>query len=74
MYKSRFAFLAVLICTSLGFAQDTTTKAVRNWRQSNEHAIISEYVEFIKIPNLAADPAKLRKMPRQFRRCLKSEE
>lgn len=60
MNKSRLAFLAVLICTALGFAQDTTTKAVRNWRQSNEHAIISEYVELIKIPNLAADPAKLR--------------
>ena len=61
MCKSRFAFIAILICTSLGFAQDTTTKAVRNWRQANEHAIISEYVEFLKIPNLAADPASLRR-------------
>jgi acetylornithine deacetylase/succinyl-diaminopimelate desuccinylase-like protein len=60
MNKSRLAFLAVLICTALGFAQDTTSKAVRNWRQSNEHAIISEFVELIRIPNLAADPAKLR--------------
>ena len=27
MSKSRLAFLAVLICTSLGFAQDTTTNS-----------------------------------------------
>jgi acetylornithine deacetylase/succinyl-diaminopimelate desuccinylase-like protein len=60
MRKSSLALFAILICTSLGFAQNTTTKAVRNWRQANEHAIISEYVEFLKIPNLAVDPATLR--------------
>jgi acetylornithine deacetylase/succinyl-diaminopimelate desuccinylase-like protein len=61
MCKSRFAFIAILICSSLAFAQDATTKAVRSWRQANEHAIISEYVEFLRIPNLAADPANLRR-------------
>jgi acetylornithine deacetylase/succinyl-diaminopimelate desuccinylase-like protein len=61
MSNSRRVFLAVLICTALGFTQDATTKAVRSWRQANEHAIISEYVELLKIPNLAADSASLRK-------------
>lgn len=59
--KSCLALLAILIFASLGIAQDTTTKAVRNWRQANEHAIVSEYVEVLKIPNLAADPASLRR-------------
>jgi acetylornithine deacetylase/succinyl-diaminopimelate desuccinylase-like protein len=61
MSKSRLAFLVVLIFSSLSFAEDTTTKAVRGWRQSNERAILSEYVELLKLPNLATDPAALRK-------------
>jgi acetylornithine deacetylase/succinyl-diaminopimelate desuccinylase-like protein len=61
MNKPRLALLSVLLLSALCLAQDSRTLATRSWRQANEHAIISEYVEFLKIPNLAADPANLRR-------------
>jgi acetylornithine deacetylase/succinyl-diaminopimelate desuccinylase-like protein len=61
MNKPRWALLSVLLLSALCLAQDSRTLAIRSWRQANEHAIISEYVEFLKIPNLAADPANLRR-------------
>ena len=59
MSKSRLAVLAVLFCAAICPAQDTTTAAIRNWREAHERAIITEFIDFVRIPDLAADPEGL---------------
>lgn len=45
----------VLIFASPIFAQTSITRAVREYRQSNEHQILKEFFELLSIPNVASD-------------------
>jgi acetylornithine deacetylase/succinyl-diaminopimelate desuccinylase-like protein len=61
MKRLGFAAVVVLLLASGLFSQNPSAQAARVWRQAHEHAIVQEFVELVRIPNLAADPANLRK-------------
>ena len=42
-------------CTHFLLAQSPAVLKVRQYRQANEHAIISEFVSFLKLPNIVGD-------------------
>lgn len=41
------------------FAQTSITRAVREYRQSNEHQILKEFFELLSIPNVASDTTNI---------------
>lgn len=43
------------------FAQSTGTSSIRQYRQANEHRLLSEYVSLLSIPNVASDTPNIRK-------------
>jgi acetylornithine deacetylase/succinyl-diaminopimelate desuccinylase-like protein len=52
----------LLALASCAAAQsDPAAKAARQWRETHERAIISEFIDFLAIPNLARDTAGIRK-------------
>ncbi len=44
-----------LLLPVIGFSQSASVLKVRAYRQSNEHELISDYRQFLGIPNVAAD-------------------
>ena len=61
MNKPGLALLSVLLLSTVSSAQDSRAMATRVWRQANERAIVTELMALVSIPDLAADPASLRK-------------
>src|ERR1700686_3812574 len=59
----RLARLSLLVtCTASLFAKaDPAVQAARQYRQAHEREIIGSYLELLAIPNVAADPANLRR-------------
>ena len=57
--------LAAITCAALPWlavAQDNpAAKAARDWRQQHERAIVDEFVELLRIPNIAADKANIQR-------------
>jgi acetylornithine deacetylase/succinyl-diaminopimelate desuccinylase-like protein len=48
--------MGVAFCfTHFLFAQSNETLKIRQYRQANEHAIVSEFVSFLKLPNIVGD-------------------
>src|SRR5258708_20705925 len=43
------------------FSQPSDIIKVRNWRQHQEQAIVSEFVSFLSIPDIAADSINIQK-------------
>jgi len=52
--------LTLLLPTSLS-AQSTTQDKVRNYRRTNEHKIVNEFLSLLAIPNIASDNPNIRK-------------
>ncbi|HEU4880834.1 MAG TPA: M20/M25/M40 family metallo-hydrolase [Longimicrobium sp.] len=50
-------FLAAVLSPPL----QAQTPRIREWRQANEHALLREYVDFLALPNLASNPADIRR-------------
>ncbi len=50
-----------LFSTLSSYPQSSETLKIRNYRQQNEYAIISEFVSFLSIPNIAIDTLNLKK-------------
>lgn len=48
-------FLALLCISGSAYAQSPTVEKVREYRQQHEVAILSEYLSFLEIPNVATD-------------------
>ena len=62
MIKHLPLVLAVVLAPLLAVAQDNSAaKAAREWRQQHERAIVDEFVELLKIPNLAADKVNIQR-------------
>ena len=60
--KKRFACSCyALILVSLLHGQTPDIIKIRSYREANEKAIIDEFVSFLSIPNIAADPINLQK-------------
>ena len=53
--------LLLLVTSSFVSAQSDTQKKVREYRQANEHKIVSEFVSLLSIPNIASDTANIRR-------------
>src|SRR5260370_5682223 len=54
--------LLVCFCSVLGLAQQNPAAlAARNWRETHERAILTEFMDFLALPNLASDAAAVRK-------------
>ena len=62
MLMKPFALACVaLAIPTIAFTQtNPASQAARQWRQRHEHAIVDEYVTFLKIPNLSRDAANIR--------------
>lgn len=71
----RLTFTAVLLSgfglTPQLFAQvDQNTAAVRRYHQTNQRAILDEYLELLKIPNVASDTPNIRRNAESIGRML----
>lgn len=54
--------MSVAVCFAhFLFAQTEDVLKIRNYREVNEHQIISEFVSFLSIPNVSSDSANIRK-------------
>jgi acetylornithine deacetylase/succinyl-diaminopimelate desuccinylase-like protein len=54
--------LLILALPIVVFTQaNPASQAARQWRQQHEHAIVDEYVAFLKIPNLSKDSANIQR-------------
>ena len=54
-------FMLFLWSPFIVFAQSESVLKVRDFRKANEHSMISTYVDFLKIPNVADDIPNIRK-------------
>ena len=53
-----FLFLSFVFTSS---AQNGSTNPAREFRQVNEHRLLTEFVQLLSIPNLASDTPNIRK-------------
>src|SRR5918995_6426514 len=51
----------LLICLPISVFAQTTQEKVREFRRSNEHQLIKEFVTLLSIPNVASDTQNIRK-------------
>ena len=58
--NTRLVVIAAFLLFQTANAQNPAATAARQWRQGHERAIVAEFMEFLAIPDLAADPASLR--------------
>ncbi len=61
MKQPIFALSLILFITIQIFAQNSVTTAVREYRQSNEHQLLQDFVQLLSIPNVASDTPNIRK-------------
>jgi acetylornithine deacetylase/succinyl-diaminopimelate desuccinylase-like protein len=54
-------FLLVLLYPAAFFGQSSTQDKVRNYRRTNEHKIVNEFLSLLAIPNIASDNPNIRK-------------
>ena len=57
----RTLFLVLLLYPATFFGQSTTQDKVRNYRRTNEHKIVNEFLSLLAIPNIASDNPNIRK-------------
>src|SRR6476646_3267572 len=57
----RTLFLVILLYPAAFFAQSSIQDKVRNYRRTNEHKIVNEFLSLLAIPNIAADNPNIRK-------------
>jgi len=53
--------VCIISMSSTGLGQSTASKDIRNWREQREHSILNEFMTFLSIPNVAAQPEYLQK-------------
>src|SRR6476620_3109129 len=57
----RTLVLTILLLPTTLSAQSTTQDKVRNYRRTNEHKIVNEFLSLLAIPNIASDNPNIRK-------------
>jgi hypothetical protein len=68
----RFVLPAILLLTSIAFAQsDPTAQAARRWRQQHERAIVDELVALAALPNITGQQESLLRNVEFIRAMLK---
>jgi hypothetical protein len=66
----RLASLLLVTASVTLSAQPDTRAAVRAWVAANQQAVVAELVELLKIPNVAADVANIRRNAEHLRAML----
>lgn len=61
MKRISFFFLLFLVTSGHTFAQTSVAGKVGEYRKFNEQRLLSEFVELLKIPNVASDTVNIRK-------------
>lgn len=62
MRRSWFGtLLSLMLLSVLNFAQSPATNYAREFRQANEHRLLTEFVQLLSIPNVASDISNIRK-------------
>ncbi len=51
---------AAVFCTHFLLAQSPETNKIRQYRQANEHQLLSDFVSFLSIPNIVGDSISIR--------------
>jgi len=51
----------ILLCFLNAYSQSQETLGVRNWTDDNQHKILSEFLSFLSIPNIASDTINIQK-------------
>ena len=59
--RSSLILVLVLLLSPVCFSQNTVSKLVREYRTANEHQLLSEFVEILAIPNVAADTPSIKR-------------
>jgi acetylornithine deacetylase/succinyl-diaminopimelate desuccinylase-like protein len=59
MINRIFLVGCILLSFYTGIAQPKAVTEIRSWRQQNEHRLLNEFMDFLSIPNVAAEPASL---------------
>ena len=62
--------LAFLLLSWAAAAQPSPAEAARQWNRTHEQAILSEYLELLRIPNIASDDANMRRNAAHIRAML----
>ena len=69
--KPSLLALLLLLAPGTGLAvsaPDADTLSVRQWRQQHEQAIVDEFASFLRIPDVSADSANIRRNASSSRR------
>lgn len=61
MKRFGLAFAAVLLVCNLALAQTGAVGPVRDFRTQSEHGLLSDFVRFLAMPNVASDTPSIRK-------------
>lgn len=61
MIRASFVFLLGVALQLFVQAQITSPSGIREFRQSNEHRLLTEYFEFLSLSNVASDTVDIRK-------------
>src|SRR6478609_9581534 len=57
----RTLFLVILLYPAALFGQSSIQDKIRNYRRTNEHKIVNEFLTLLAIPNIASDNLNIRK-------------
>ncbi|HLO82740.1 MAG TPA: M20/M25/M40 family metallo-hydrolase [Chitinophagaceae bacterium] len=61
MRKSLPIIIIMLLVQHIVFSQAKETMKIREWRQKNENRLLKDYMNFLAVPNIAADTVSLLK-------------
>ena len=61
MYRSLTAIFIILLFSSSIFAQPEAVEVAREYRNENAHLILQNYLELLRIPNVASDLPNIRR-------------
>ncbi len=61
MIKTIRLIMIMLLLQHVGFSQAREILKVREWREKNENRLLKEYLNFLSVPNIAADTVSLLK-------------
>ena len=56
-----FLVFSVAVLNTVAAGQNITDTSVRQFREANEHRLLTDYFEFLSIPNVASDTPNIRK-------------
>jgi acetylornithine deacetylase/succinyl-diaminopimelate desuccinylase-like protein len=72
MKRSLSLIIIFVMMQHIGLAQSKEILKIREWRQKNENRLLRDYMNFLSVPNIAADTASLLKNAGMIMEMLKT--